>query len=343
MTRPLPLALTMGEPAGIGGEIALKAWQARAELPASFFALDDPERLRALARMLGLDVPVVEIDAPAKADAAFARGLPVLPLALPRAVTPGTPEPENAAAVIASIEGAVDLVMAGEAAAVVTNPVHKETLYRGGFRHPGHTEFLAHLAERHSGKPVSPVMMLAADDFRVVPVTVHLPLRDVAANLSREKIIGAARTVHGALVRHFAIVRPRLAVAGLNPHAGEGGALGREELDIIAPAVAVLRDLGLSVRGPLSADTMFHEAARATYDAALCMYHDQALIPLKALAFDRGVNATLGLPFIRTAPDHGTAFDIAGSGKARETSLVAALRMAAGMARAAADGQARVA
>lgn len=340
---PLPLALTMGEPAGIGGEIALKAWRARAALPALFFAIDDPGRLSAIAKSLGLDVPVVEIAAPGEAEAAFAQGLPVLPLKLPRAVAPGKPTPENAAAVMTAIERAVDIVMSGAAAAMVTNPVHKETLYRGGFAHPGHTEFLAQLAERHTGKPVSPVMMLAADDFRVVPVTVHLPLRDVAANLSREAIVAAARTVHSALVRHFAIARPRLAVAGLNPHAGEGGALGGEEEDIIAPAVAALRDLGLSVRGPLAADTLFHEAARATYDAALCMYHDQALVPLKTIAFDRGVNATLGLPFIRTAPDHGTAFDIAGTGKASETSLMAALRMAAGMARVAADGQARVA
>jgi len=341
--RPAPLAVTMGEPSGIGGEITLKAWLARRQLPAPFFVIDDPERLRAIARGLGLAVPVAEISAPEQAPPAFEAGLPVLALALAQTAVPGQPAAENAPAVIESIERAVEFAVTGRAAAVITNPVHKESLCRAGFRHPGHTEFLAELAERHTGEPATPVMMLACDDLRVVPVTVHLPLREVARNLTREKIIAAARILHGALVRSFAIPRPRIAVAGLNPHAGEGGTLGREELDIIAPAVAALRELGLAVRGPLAADTMFHAAARRTYDGALCMYHDQALVPFKTLAFETGVNATLGLPFIRTSPDHGTAFDIAGTGKASESSLVAALRMAADMARAAAGGRARVA
>ena len=350
MTAPderQPIALTMGEPAGIGGEIALKAWlvsRGMRTLP-PFFAIDDPARLARIARDLSLDVPLIEIGEPAAAAASFARGLPVLPLALITEVAPGAPSPANTPAVVASIERAVAFALAGKAAAVVTNPVHKETLYAGGFPHPGHTEFLAELARRHTGKPATPVMMLAADGLRVVPVTVHVPLRQVAAALDTSSIVTCGRIAAAALARDFGIARPRLAVAGLNPHAGEGGTLGTEERDIIAPAVAELRNLGISVRGPLAADTLFHDEARQTYDAVLCMYHDQALIPLKTLAFDRGVNITLGLPFIRTSPDHGTAFDIAGSGKARETSLVAALRTAAAMAgrRAAADGRARVA
>ncbi len=342
---PPPVALTMGEPAGIGGEIALKAWRTRGAETAAFFAVDDPKRLRAIAQDLRLAVPVVEIDDPAAAGAAFARGLPVLAVSLPRTVAPGTPSVENAPAVMASIERAVALALAGEASAVVTNPVHKETLISSGFRHPGHTEFLGELARRHTGQDLRPVMMLAADELRVVPVTVHLALRDVAANLSAEGIVAVARIAHSALVRDFGIARPRLAVSGLNPHAGEGGTLGREEQEVIAPAVAELRALGLSVQGPLAADAMFHKAARDSYDAAICMYHDQALIPFKTLAFEHGVNITLGLPFIRTSPDHGTAFDIAGTGRASETSLVAALSMAARMAarRGACDGHARVA
>jgi len=345
--EPRAVALTMGEPAGIGGEIALKAWLATRNVRAAppFFALDDPARLTGIARRLGLDVPVAEIAEPGAAAAAFARGLPVLPLALPVPAVPGSPSPANAPAVLAAIERAVALVMAGQASAVVTNPVHKETLYAAGFAHPGHTEFLAELARRHTGKAVRPVMMLAADELRVVPVTVHLPLREVADALETGAIVACGRTVAAALTRDFGIARPRLAVAGLNPHAGEGGRLGSEERDVIAPAVAELCALGIAARGPFAADTLFHEEARRAYDAALCMYHDQALVPLKTLAFDRGVNITLGLPFVRTSPDHGTALDIAGAGKARETSLVAALATAAAMARrrAAADGRARVA
>ncbi len=343
------LALTMGDPAGIGGEIALKAWRASRDANTGpippFFVIDDPARLSRIARDLRLDAPVIEIAEPSAARDAFTRGLPVLPQTVAGPCEPGKPSAANAPAVIASIERAVALALSGRAAAVVTNPVHKGTLYAGGFRHPGHTEFLAELASRHTGEAATPVMMLADGDFRVVPVTVHLPLRDVAEALDTAAIVNAGRITASALARDFAVPRPRLVVAGLNPHAGEGGALGSEERDIIAPAVAELCALGISVRGPLAADTLFHDAARKTYDAALCMYHDQALIPLKTLAFDRGVNITLGLPFIRTSPDHGTAFDIAGKGTARESSLIAALRCAASMAkrRAAFDGHARVA
>ena len=344
-----PLALTMGEPAGIGGEVALKAWRAAqsrgSRPPHPFFIIDDPRRLARLAKALRLDVPMAEIASPSEAGAAFPDALPVLPLKLPVESSPGTPLPATAAAVIEAIERAVAAVMEGRAAAVVTNPIHKETLYAAGFTHPGHTEFLGELARRHTGKPATPVMMLAAEELRVVPVTVHMALRDVPARLDKASIVTCGRIAAAELTRDFGIAKPRLAVAALNPHAGEGGALGTEEREIIAPAVAELRALGIAAHGPVAADTLFHEEARQGYDAALCMYHDQALIPLKTLAFDRGINITLGLPFIRTSPDHGTAFDIAGTGKARETSLLAALDAAAAMAqrRAAGNGHARVA
>ncbi len=324
-----PLALTMGEPAGIGGETTLQAWLRRHEagLP-PFFVIDDPDRLERLATLLGWSVSIRRIARPKEASGVFAAALPVfaLPIALAHGVVPGKPNPANGAAVIEAIRHGAALVGDGEAAALVTNPIHKETLYAAGFRHPGHTEFLAELAG------AVPVMMLACSELRVVPVTVHLPLRAAADALSAEKIVATGRITAASLVRDFGIAHPRLAVAALNPHAGEGGALGREELDIIAPAVEMLRREGLQVEGPAPADTLFHPAARARYDAALCMYHDQALIPLKTIDFAGGVNVTLGLPFIRTSPDHGTALDIAGKGTANATSLIAALRLAAAMA-----------
>ena len=324
----LPLALTMGEPAGIGGEIALKAWQtARAAGGPLFFALDDPERLAALARQIGWDIPVTTIAAPEEATGVFARALPVLPVKLPRSVAPGKPDPANAPAVIEAIRRAVELTQAGRAAAVVTNPIHKKVLYDAGFRHPGHTEYLGELTG-----VAHPVMMLATGDFRVVPVTIHLSLRDALAALTTEAIVDRGRVTAEALTRDFGLAQPRLAVAGLNPHAGEEGALGREDIEIVAPAVAQLRALGIQAVGPLPSDTMFHGAARAGYDTALCMYHDQALIPLKTLGFDQGVDITLGLPIVRTSPDHGTAFNIAGTGTASASSLIAALHMAADMA-----------
>jgi len=322
-----PIALTMGEPAGIGGEIALAAWKTA---PCCYFAIDDPVRLAALAERLSLDVPVTVIAEPAEAEAVFPRALPVLTQELTAKAEPGRPDPANAAAVIAAIERAVTLVRAGEAAAVVTNPIQKQTLYQAGFRHPGHTEFLAALAKIDT----APVMMLACPGLRVVPITVHLPLAEAAGALTTEAIFHAGRVTAAALATDFGISAPRLAVAGLNPHAGEGGALGREETEIIAPAVAALRTEGIAVDGPAPADTLFHEAARTRYDAALCMYHDQALIPLKTIDFARGVNVTLGLPFVRTSPDHGTALDIAGHGRADPQSLLAALETARDMARA---------
>jgi 4-hydroxythreonine-4-phosphate dehydrogenase len=319
-----PLVLTLGEPAGIGGEITLKAWLARhAEHLPPFFVLDAPERLINLAAALRLDIPVRAIAAPEDAAAIFATALPVLPIALPRPVVPGKPDPGNAAAVIGAIASAVQFVQQGRAAAIVTNPIQKETLYAAGFRHPGHTEYLAELAGG-----LTPVMMLAGPELRVVPVTVHQPLRDAVAQLRTSDIITAGKITAAALQRDFGIAKPRLAVAGLNPHAGENGTIGHEDIDIVLPAVTALRALGIAVSGPLPADTMFHAAARRQYDVALCMYHDQALIPLKTLDFDRGVNVTLGLPFIRTSPDHGTACDIAGKGVAKPDSLIAAMALA---------------
>jgi 4-hydroxythreonine-4-phosphate dehydrogenase len=324
----LPLALTMGEPAGIGGEIALKAWLRRDEGVPPFYLIDDPDRLTRLARSLGWDVKIQEIDKRERAVPLFADALPVAPLGAMPAAVAGQPDPADAKLVLGAIDTAVADVQAGRAAALVTNPINKDALYRAGFHHPGHTEYLAELA----GSAQPAVMMLACPELRVVPVTIHLPLREAVETLSTAAIVHAGRVVDAALRRDFAISAPVIAVAGLNPHAGESGGLGREDIDIVVPAVAALRAAGIDARGPLAADTMFHPAARRGYDAALCMYHDQALIPIKTIDFDGGVNVTLGLPFIRTSPDHGTGFDIAGKGVARPDSLIAALRLAAEMA-----------
>ncbi len=324
----LPLALTMGEPAGIGGEIALKAWLRRGEGVPPFYVIDDPLRLAALAQRLGASVPVRTLAALHEVPAVFAEALPVLPVGGMPCAAPGRPDPADAPLVVRAIDTAVADVRGGRAAAVVTNPINKDALYRAGFRHPGHTEYLAELA----GTGASAVMMLASPELRVVPVTIHLALREAVAQLSGAMIVHAGRVTYQALVRDFGVARPVLAVAGLNPHAGEAGALGREEIEIVAPAIAALRAEGIDARGPLAADAMFHAAARRGYDAALCMYHDQALIPVKTIDFDGTVNVTLGLPFIRTSPDHGTAFDIAGQGIARPDSLIAALKLAAAMA-----------
>lgn len=314
----------MGDPAGIGGEIAFGAWRRRDGLP-PFFVIDDPARLRTIG-----PEHVQVIGAPEEAAAAFHRGLPVLPLSLPAPSRPGMAEPANAAVTLESIDRAVALARSGRAAGVVTNPVTKKLLQEGaGFAFPGHTEYLAHLG----GVPLT-VMMLSAPGLRVVPVTIHVPLADVPRLLTARLLVDTARIVHRALVRDFGIALPRLAVSGLNPHAGEGGTMGRQELEVIAPALDELRDEGMDIAGPLPADTMFHPEARARYDAALTMYHDQGLVAIKTLDFARGVNVTLGLPFVRTSPDHGTAYDIAGTGRADPTSLVEAIRLAGRMAEA---------
>src|SRR4051794_4249205 len=326
-----PLALTSGEPAGIGPDIAIAAGLRRGEvsLPA-FYLGGGLDFFGAPARLLGLDVKLKHVRAE-DAVAVFPDALPIVATGHNATAHPGQPDASSADAAIGSIRHAVSDVIAGRAAAVVTNPVAKSVLYRAGFRHPGHTEFLAELAAR-DGKTPQPVMLLWSPALAAVPVTIHVSLRDAIAQLSSGLIVSTARIVVADLKARFAVARPRLAISGLNPHAGEEGSLGIEEQTIIAPAIETLRREGFDVRGPLPADTMFHEAARKTYDCAICMVHDQALIPAKTLAFDDAVNVTLGLPFIRTSPDHGTAFDIAGTGRANPSSLIAALRLAARMA-----------
>jgi 4-hydroxythreonine-4-phosphate dehydrogenase len=324
-----PLALTLGEPAGIGPDITLTAWRRRAELGLPpFYLLSDPRFMARRAALLGLDVPIAVVE-PAGAAAAFATALPIVALASPVTAEPGRPNGSSAPAALEAIRRAVGDVLHGKAAAVVTNPVAKAVLYRSGFAEPGHTEFLARLAAEITGVAAQPVMMLWSRELAVVPITIHLPLSEVPGRLTTDLVVNTGRIVARDLASRFGIARPRLAVAGLNPHAGEEGALGTEDRTMIAPAVERLRAEGIDARGPMPADTMFHAQARATYDVALCMYHDQALIPIKTLAFDHAVNVTLGLPFVRTSPDHGTAFDIAGSGRADPTSLVAALKLAA--------------
>jgi 4-hydroxythreonine-4-phosphate dehydrogenase len=327
-----PLALTIGDPSGIGPEIAAAAWAERDlnRLPA-FFLLGDPALVSDRARQAGIELTIEECDAE-RAISLFGRALPILPLSHRFHDTPGRPAPGNAAGIIEAIDRAVAAVQEQTAAALVTCPIAKKPLYEAGFRFPGHTEYLGHLASRYSGAPVKPAMMIAGPELRTVPVTIHIPLAEVPARLTTLDIVTTARTVARDLRARFGIERPRLAVAGMNPHAGEDGAMGTEDRDIVTPAVAALRAEGIDARGPLPADTMFHERARVTYDVAICMYHDQALIPAKTLAFDTAVNVTLGLPFIRTSPDHGTAFDIAGKGIARPDSLIAALKMAGEMA-----------
>jgi 4-hydroxythreonine-4-phosphate dehydrogenase len=328
-----PLALTMGEPAGIGPDVTLAAWARRKalDLPA-FYYLADPVFLATRARRMGLDVPIEMVSA-VDAAAVFGRALPVVPLDSSVEVTPGVPSVATAQAVIEAIARAVGDVRAGLASAVVTAPIAKKTLYDAGFQHPGHTEFLGTLSAAWAGEAARPVMMLAGPELKAVPVTIHIPLRDVAGALSERLIVDTARIVATDLRRRFGKPAPRIAVAGLNPHAGENGTMGDEDERIVRPAVAALRAEGIDARGPLSADTMFHAQARTTYDAALCMYHDQALIPSKTINFTETVNVTLGLAFIRTSPDHGTAFDIAGTGKADPSSLAAALRLAAELRR----------
>jgi 4-hydroxythreonine-4-phosphate dehydrogenase len=341
MTNPFsrPLALSQGDPAGIGPDITLMAWLQRRELGLPpFVFIGDPDVLAARARLLDLTVAIRETDC-AGAAALFADSLPVLPIATGVEVAPGEPHVATAKGTIAAIETAVSLTIAGEALGVVTNPISKAVLYEAGFRFPGHTEFLADLAARATGLPVTPVMMLAGPKLRAIPVTIHIPIKDVPQALTTELIIETCRIANNDLQQRFGIERPRLAVAGLNPHAGENGAIGKEDDSIILPAIQFLRSEGIDAIGPLPADTMFHEEARARYDVAICMYHDQALIPAKALGFDDSVNVTLGLPFVRTSPDHGTAFGIAGKGVARETSLVAAMKLAAHLGRTAAGAR----
>ena len=320
--------MTQGEPSGIGPEIALKAYLSSKQLDLPpFFMLGDPALFARVASALGLEV-AVETTTVEAAAACFARALPVVATGLLARGAPGGPDPADAPSTILAIDRAVEFVATGLASAVVTNPIAKSALYAAGFSHPGHTEFLGELAARHYNVAARPVMMLWAKELAVVPVTIHVALSRVPTLLTRELLVETGRVVAGDLSARFGVAAPRLAFAGLNPHAGEGGAMGREEIEVIAPAVAELRAMGIDASGPHPADTMFHAAARAKYDVALCPTHDQALIPIKTLAFDRGVNVTLGLPFARTSPDHGVAFDIAGKGVADASSLIEAIRLA---------------
>ncbi len=316
----MTIALTMGDPAGIGPEITAAAWFALRTSGPAFIVIAEPDLLRrhAPVRLITHTDP-----------SGFAEALPVLPVRLAAPVTPGTPSQSNARAVISSIEQAVRLTQAGRTSAVVTNPISKAVLQSAGFAHPGHTEFLAAL----TGAAGQEIMMLASPHLRVVPVTIHVSLRAALDQLSTERIVRVARTTHAALVADFGIETPRLAIAGLNPHAGEDGHMGAEEQTLIAPAIAALRAEAINATGPWPPDTMFTEQARQTYDAAICHYHDQALIPLKTLDMWNGVNVTLGLPIVRTSPDHGTAFDIAGRGIANPASLIAAIKLAAEIGR----------
>jgi 4-hydroxythreonine-4-phosphate dehydrogenase len=333
-----PLALTMGEPAGIGPDITLAAWQTRqSRNTPPFFVVGCAELLRERAAHLKLSIPVEIIVDIAEASTVFQRALPVHQIATVRGIQPGRPEPRTGTATICAIETAVALVQKGKASAIVTNPIAKSVLYAAGFAHPGHTEYLAHLAQHQLGHGVLAVMMIASDALKVVPLTIHIPIAKVPAAITPSLLMQTVRITAAGLSQDFGIANPRIAIAGLNPHAGEAGTIGDEEVRIIIPAIAALqvdgKAGGWTVTGPHAADTLFHAAARTHYDAVIGMYHDQVLVPVKTLAFDTGVNVTLGLPFVRTSPDHGTAFDIAGKGLASPESLIAALKMADAMAR----------
>jgi len=328
---PGPLALTLGDPAGIGPETIVKAWRALRHSGPHFFVVGDGQSLAsAPTATAGI---MRRISSPEDVASVFADAIPVLDLPLTSPVVAGQPSKTSAAAIIRWIETAVGLALSGTVSGVVTAPIAKAPLYEAGFTFPGHTEFLGDLTAiaRFEGTR-GPVMLLTAADLRVALVTVHEPIAKVSSRLSVEAIVQTGLVTAEALTRDFGIAKPRLAVAGLNPHAGEGGSIGREEIDIVEPAVRALQALGMDARGPLPADTLFHAEARAESDAVICLYHDQALIPVKMLDFWGGVNVTLGLPIVRTSPDHGTAFDIAGRGIARADSLIAAIRLAAEIA-----------
>ena len=333
----LPLAITMGEPAGIGGDITVAAWIQRQKVPSGpFFILDDPERMVRLINQLGLAIPVVRITHPHDAPAVFNEGLPVLPLSRSVSALPAAPDKHDPELVLESINYAVSLVKDGSAAAVVTNPINKKLLYDAGFNFPGHTEYLAKLTKAR----VPPVMLLVGRDLRAALATIHMPLAEVPGALTRENLAQTIVTTARALRLDFTVLRPRIAIAGLNPHAGEEGVLGKDEIDLVRPAMelanrmleashhARLFEKRVQLIGPSPADTLFHRRARAKYDSVICLYHDQALIPVKTLDFYGSVNTTLGLPIIRTSPDHGTAFDLAGTGRARPESLMSALCLA---------------
>ena len=322
------IVVTMGEPAGIGAEITLGAWLRLRETDFAFYLLHDPTHVSELGKALSLPVPIKVISHPTEAREAFREALPVMPVQLPAPIRLGQPDSRNAASVIDAIRLAVELTVRGQASALVTNPIQKSVLYESGFPFPGHTEFLEEL----SGAGFRAIMMLASEELKVVPVSIHVALAAAVSEISKQRIVDVALATASGLSRDFGMPNPRLAIAGLNPHAGEGGSMGREEIETIAPAIEILKREGIDASGPYPPDTMFTSRARQTYNAAICMYHDQALIPLKTLDVDGGVNITMGLPFVRTSPDHGTALDIAGHGVADPGSLISAIRMAAKIA-----------
>ena len=328
MLSKRPIVVTMGDPAGVGGELTLLTWREHHDSLPPFCLVDDPVRLQRLSTLTGIDCPIAVIEDLQEATAIAQKALPVLPLSCPVDILPGDDSTPEGPMVMESIDKAIALSIDGRAEAMVTNPIQKSRLYAAGFAAPGHTEYLGISAKL--GAP--PVMLLAGPSLKVVPVTIHLSLKDAIAGLSTQKIVHTLETTIASLKTDFGISRPRIAVSGLNPHAGEFGNLGREELDIIAPAIQQVLETGEDVIGPLASDTMFNEAARGTYDIAVCMYHDQALIPIKTLDFDNSVNVTIGLPFVRTSPDHGTAYNIAGTGNANPNSLISAIRMASDIA-----------
>ncbi|MFS0709153.1 4-hydroxythreonine-4-phosphate dehydrogenase PdxA [Brevundimonas sp. 1P8-tot-C-2] len=335
MTMIRPLIVTMGDPAGVGPEIIARAWSVLGSAPGPlppvvpFVVVGDADVLKAQGQ------PVEAVISPADAAGVFGRAIPVLHHPAPAPVTAGQPEPANAVAVADWIERGVDLVLSGEGCGLVTAPIAKAPMYASGFRFPGHTEFIAELtADVPFSGTRGPVMMLTAQNLRACLVTIHVPIDQLPELVTGERVARVARVVHELMKRDFGITAPRLALAALNPHAGEGGAIGLQEVTVLRPAAEALRAEGLNITDPLPADTLFHEEARARYDAVVCLYHDQALIPVKTLDFWGGVNATLGLPIVRTSPDHGTGFDIAGKGVARADSFIAAVRLASEMASA---------
>ena len=321
----LPLAVSLGDPSGIGPDILLKAWANRESTPLpSIFVVGDMEFLRRRASLLKLEIEFIDFN---RAQANIA-ALPVLEIGKPLIGTAGSPDKGDALGTIKSIDTCVDMTMTGKASGMITCPINKHVLYEAGFKQPGHTEYLAELGQNHTDKEIRPVMMLAGPELRTVPVTIHIALQDVPGRLTKELIVETVKITERDLRERFGLSRPRLAISGLNPHAGENGSMGHQDQEIVKPAVDELKAMGINAWGPLPADTMFHKSARETYDVAICMYHDQALIPAKTLGFDDAVNVTLGLPFIRTSPDHGTAYDIAGTGKANPSSFIAALKLA---------------
>ncbi|MER0237973.1 4-hydroxythreonine-4-phosphate dehydrogenase PdxA [Fulvimarina sp. MAC8] len=335
----LPLAITVGEPSGIGPDLIIDLHHTGLIREAGCFVLGDPDMLASRAERLKRPIRIAKVRTPAEAAGCDADHLPVLPLVNRQSDRPGEIDPANGAGTIEAIDRATALALDGMISGIVTAPIEKKALYDVGFRHPGHTEYLAHLCSEATGKPIMPVMLLAGPDLSCVPVTIHVPLEQVPRLLTEDLILETCRIVDRDLQEKFGIARPRLAVAGLNPHAGERGSIGLEDEKIVRPAIEKLRVEGIEATGPIPADTMFNARARKGYDVAICMYHDQALIPAKTLAFDETVNITLGLPIIRTSPDHGTASDIAGKGVARPDSFQAAILKAREMAAASAGSR----